>query len=310
MNTALIFDIKRFAVHDGPGIRTTVFFKGCPLSCPWCHNPEGQKPTPEIFLRASRCIGCADCLAACPTGALSLTSGTIELDRGGCDACGKCADVCPTGALETVGRVVTLDKIIAEIERDTVFYDSSGGGVTFSGGEPLGQPEFLIDLLHACRDRGVHSTIDTSGYATADVIKSAAEAANLFLYDLKLSDDDAHRRYTGVTNRPILDNLRLLSDIGATVIVRVPVIPGITDTKDNIAGIARFVASLDMRYPIDLLPYHRAGSDKYARLGIPYRLADTPIPSRTRMEEIAEMFLRHKLTVMIGGERYGDDRAD
>ena len=310
MNTALIFDIKRFAVHDGPGIRTTVFFKGCPLSCPWCHNPEGQKPTPEIFLRASRCIGCADCLAACPTGALSLASGTIELDRGGCDACGKCADVCPTDALETVGRVVTLDKIIAEIERDTVFYDSSGGGVTFSGGEPLGQPEFLIDLLHACRDRGVHSTIDTSGYATADVIKSAAETANLFLYDLKLSDDDAHRRYTGVTNRPILDNLRLLSDIGATVIVRVPVIPGITDTKDNIAGIARFVASLDMRYPIDLLPYHRAGSDKYARLGIPYRLADTPIPSRTRMEEIAEMFLRHKLTVMIGGERYGDDRAD
>ncbi len=307
MTTAVIFDIKRFAVHDGPGIRTTVFLKGCPLACPWCHNPEGQKFAPELFLRPARCIGCGKCLPACPQGALTLASGTIALDRGSCDACGTCADVCPTDALETVGRAVTVDELIATIMRDRPFYQESGGGVTFSGGEPLGQPEFLLDLLHACRDRGIHTTVDTSGYAPAETIAAIAELVDLFLYDLKLIDDDAHRRYTGVTNRPILDNLRLLSDIGATVIVRVPVIPGITDSEDNIDGIARFVAALPRPYPVDLLPYHRAGIDKYARLGMPYRLADTPIPSHARMEEIAEIFLRHKLTVMIGGERYGDD---
>ncbi len=307
MTTALIFDIKRFAVHDGPGIRTTVFFKGCPLSCPWCHNPEGQKFAPEVLLRESRCIECGNCLPDCPQDAITFASGVIELDRSKCDACGKCAEICPTGALKTIGREVTVEELIAAITRDRPFFRESGGGVTFSGGEPLGQPEFLIALLDACREQGIHTTVDTSGYAAAEVIGAVAARANLFLYDLKLIDATAHRRYTGVSNAPILANLHLLAERGANVIVRVPVIPAITDTKYNMDGIARFVAALPRPYPIDLLPYHRAGSDKYTRLGIPYQLADTPIPSRTRMEEIAEMFLQHKLTVMIGGVRYGDD---
>jgi len=302
----MIFDIKRFAVHDGPGIRTTVFFKGCPLACPWCHNPEGKKFTPEMFVRPARCIGCGSCLPACPHGALSLPTGVIALDRERCDSCGRCVDACPSDALETVGRKVTVEWLVAEIERDRTFFDGSGGGVTFSGGEPLAQPEFLIELLRACRVNGLATVIDTSGYAPADVVEAVAGYAGLFLYDLKLIDDDLHRRYTGVPNGPILENLRLLASRGARVIVRVPVIPGITDSEENMDGIARFVAALPTPYPVDLLPYHRAGSDKYARLGLKYQLVNTPIPPQARMEGLAEIFLRYKLQVMIGGERYGD----
>ncbi len=304
-----VFDIKRFAVHDGPGIRTTAFFKGCPLSCPWCHNPEGQQFAPEIFLRPSRCIGCGACIHICPQSALSLPNGRVALDRERCDACGECTDACPSGALEAVGREVTTTELVAELARDRAFFAESNGGVTFSGGEPLGQPEFLLDLLHACRNHGIHTTVDTSGYALPDVIAAVAELADLFLYDLKLIEPTVHRRYTGVTNGPILANLRLLAAARARVIVRVPVIPGITDAEDNLDGIARFVAALPTSYPIDLLPYHRAGADKYVRLGIPYVLEDTPIPSRDRMEEIAGIFLRYKLRVMIGGVDYDDERA-
>ncbi len=302
----MIFDIKRFAVHDGPGIRTTVFLKGCPLHCPWCHNPEGQRFTPELFLRPARCIGCGNCLPTCPRGALALSTGVIEVDRDECDACGRCAAVCPTGALEAAGREMTVDELLAAIERDRAFYDGSGGGVTLSGGEPLSQPGFLLELARACRDRGLHVAVDTSGYAPPGVIAEAAELVDLFLYDLKLIDDDAHRRYTGVAGAPIRENLRLLASRAAAVVVRVPVVPGITDSEGNITGIARFVASLPSTYPVDLLPYHRAGGDKYARLGILYGLADIPVPSRARMEEVAQIFRRHKLRVMIGGERYDD----
>jgi len=307
MPSGRIFDIKRFAIHDGPGIRTTVFFKGCPLSCPWCHNPEGRSSEPELFLRSGRCNGCGACLPSCQTGALSLIDGTISVDRSRCTACGDCAAACPSEALEIVGRVVTVGELIGSLGRDTPFYDQSNGGVTVSGGEPLAQPEFLNELLRACRSQWLHTTVDTSGYAPLEVVREVAASADLFLYDLKLIDPTAHRRFTGVENASILDNLRFLSSRGASVIVRVPVIPGITDALDNIDGIARFVASQGRPYPVDLLPYHRAGMEKYARLGLPCRLEAAEPPSDEAMRGLAAVFLGYKLRVMIGGESYGDD---
>jgi len=302
-----IFDLKRFAIHDGPGIRTTVFFKGCPLSCPWCHNPEGRSPDRELFLRSTRCTSCGACLSACPVGALRRTDGTVEVDRARCVVTGNCAAACPTGALEIVGREVTVSGLLSTLERDRPFYDSSGGGVSVSGGEPLAQADFLIELLAACRDRRLRTTVDTSGYAPREVVDEVVGLADLFLYDLKLIDPVAHRRLTGVDNEPILENLRALASRGAAVVVRIPVVPGLTDALDNIEGIARFVASSGIRYPVDLLPYHRAGVDKFARLGIACDVESTEVPTDETMARLASVFREYKLHVMVGGRPYGED---
>jgi pyruvate formate lyase activating enzyme len=310
MSVGVIFDVKRFAVHDGPGIRTTAFFKGCPLSCQWCHNPEGQKLNPELMVRPARCTGCGDCITACETKAICLVDKELSVDRSLCTSCGDCAVSCPTDALEMVGREVTAKNLLAELERDVAFFDQSGGGVTLSGGEPLAQPDFLTELLGMCKAHKLHTTIDTSGYAPVEVIEKVAKLADLFLYDLKIIDDEKHYLYTGVSNERILENLHQLAVLQSPVIVRIPVIPGYTDTYENMDAIARFVAGLDYSYPVDLLPYHRAGGDKYSRLGMPYHLEATLAPSRSRLEEIADIFRRFQLPVMIGGEWYGYDRTD
>lgn len=310
MSSGAIFDVKRFAVHDGPGIRTTAFFKGCPLACLWCHNPEGQKFTPELMVRPSRCTGCGDCVSACETKAIRVADNALMIDRGLCISCGDCAVVCPTDALEMVGREITGDALMKNLERDISFFDQSGGGITFSGGEPLAQPEFLFELLKISKSHKLHTTIDTSGYATAEVIDQAAKLADLFLYDLKIMDDEKHYRYVGVSNQRVLDNLDRLACLGVPVIVRVPVVPGYTDDKENIEEMARFVAGFDRRYPVDLLAYHRAGADKYSRLGMSYQLEKTLAPPRLEMEEIASIFKGYQIPVMIGGEWYGDDGTD
>ncbi len=310
MSSGVIFDIKRFAVHDGPGIRTTAFFKGCPLSCLWCHNPEGQKFTPELMVRPSRCTGCGDCVNVCETKAIRVDGNNLKVDRSLCTSCGDCAVVCPTDALEMVGREITADALMVELERDISFFDQSEGGVTFSGGEPLAQPEFLLELLRIAKSHKIHTTIDTSGYTSAETVDQVARLADLFLYDLKIMDDERHCRYVGVSNEQILDNLGRLANARAPVIVRVPIIPGYTDDYENIEAMARFVAGLDNLYPTDLLPYHRAGADKYARLGMPYHLETTIAPSRLGVEELAKIFRDYKIPVMIGGEWYGDDGKD
>jgi pyruvate formate lyase activating enzyme len=299
--TGTVFDIKKFSIHDGPGIRTTVFFKGCPLRCWWCHNPESQALGPELMVRANRCIQCEACLSACTHGAISRDSGVISTDAAKCVACGACAEVCYAEARQIVGREMTVAQVVAEIERDVPFYDESGGGVTFSGGEPLLQPGFLLALLRACQEREIHTALDTCGFAPWETLDRVREYVDLFLYDLKLMDDDGHLKFTGVSNELILRNLQALSRRGHNVVVRVPVIPGINDDDENVRRIGTFAAALPSLQRVDLLPYHHAGAQKYHRLHKVYELPDARPPSDGRMAEIGQVLRGFGLHVKIGG---------
>ena len=295
----LVFNVMRYALHDGPGIRTTVFFKGCPLSCWWCHNPESRRPQPELMYFRERCLGCGTCVAACPEHAISARDGGVATSDA-CRVCGACAPVCPADAREIVGRWMTLEEVLAEVEKDRIFYDESGGGVTFSGGEPLLQPEFLEALLLACRARGLHTTVDTCGLASPEILLRLAPLVDLFLFDLKLLDAEQHARYVGVSNETILANLELLARGGRTVIVRFPVIPGINDAAGQVAQMIAFLTRLGLRR-IDLLPYHKIAQDKYHRLQLEYRLAGVEPPGEARMQEMAAGFERAGFAVRIGG---------
>jgi pyruvate formate lyase activating enzyme len=263
MSEGLIFDIKRYSINDGPGIRTTVFLKGCPLHCCWCHNPEGQSFAPEVMLRASRCLkGCFECLAVCPEGALSKNGAIPVLDRIRCTACGQCAEVCPTQAIEAVGRLWSATELMGEIEKDRVFYEESGGGVTFSGGEPLSQAQFLDEVLGLCREQRIHTAVDTCGLAAPEVLERIAFRADLFLFDLKIMDDKKHIALTGESNRLILENLKSLAARGKKTIVRIPLVSGINDDAENIRRTAAYLGALEGVPEISLLPYHRLGRDK------------------------------------------------
>lgn len=297
----LIFDIRKFSLHDGPGIRTTVFFKGCPLSCWWCHNPESQSPAQELMIWESRCVHCGDCVRACPVKAIEPAGEGMITDRRLCTVCGTCVDTCAAEAREVVGRRVTAAEVMREIERDRPFFEESGGGVTFSGGEPLAQRAFLQHLLQACKAQDLHTAVDTSGYAPWPVFESIRADTDLFLYDLKMIDDERHRRYTGVSNGLILSNLQALSALGHRIIVRVPIIPGINDDPENIGMTAAFCASLPGLERVDLLPYHPSAQGKYERLALPYRLPGTLTPAPTQLEQIASIFDHCRLTVGIGG---------
>lgn len=301
MTHGLIFDIKKYSIHDGPGIRTTVFFKGCPLSCWWCHNPESQSPAREILLRDNRCIRCGACIDTCPHGAISWDGDEVITDRAKCEQCGTCTAVCYADARESVGRDMTVDQVMAEIERDIAFYDESGGGVTFSGGEPLLQRDFLLELLQACKAKEIHTAVDTSGCAAWLTIDRIRPYVDLFLYDLKLMDDDKHREFTGASNQSILKNLQTLSQQGHHIIVRVPIIPGINDDAETVRQIGAFVSALPHPIGVDILPYHHIGIDKYLRLNKPYRLFETRQPSAERMAEVAQQLNQFGLSVRIGG---------
>lgn len=303
MSSGTIFDIKKFAIHDGPGVRTTVFLKGCPLGCWLCHNPESQGFEPELMLRDGRCDRCGDCVEACPPDAITLNGTGVHVDRSRCDLCGACVDACLVGALEIAGREVTAVEVMQQIEKDTIYYDESGGGVTFSGGEPLSQAEFLLDLLRSCQARGIRTALDTCGHAAPAVFQEVAENVDLFLYDLKLLDERRHDEFTGDTNDTILDNLRWLAERGADVVVRFPLLPGINDDDENLRALAKFLTSLPKSYPVDILPYHRLGVDKYTRLDREHRMPQLEPPTQGDVLAVATQLHDYGLHVTVRGEK-------
>lgn len=261
--TGIIFDLKKYAIHDGPGIRTTVFLKGCPLDCWWCHNPESRHPKPEK-----------------PAGGkMQKRSSLLKSAHG------------------IVGKTVTPDEVLHEVEKDTIFYDESGGGATFSGGEPLVQIEFLQALLEGCKQRGIHTAVDTSGYAPPELFDRVYDSVDLFLYDLKLIDDESHKKYTGVSNHLILDNLKRLAARGAKVLPRIPLIPGITDTGENLSRILFLLRSLDSISRIDLLPYNRIGEGKYEMMGMPKRMPRLQAHPADVLNRIKSVFTSAGFTV-------------
>ena len=301
MLSGFIFDIKKYSVHDGPGIRTTVFFKGCPLQCAWCHNPESQAGAAEMMFRPQRCQHCGACVEACTSGAIQWSEDGPLTDWGKCVRCGDCVAVCYAEARERIGRATTVEQAMAEIERDVAFYDESGGGVTFSGGEPLLQPDFLGALLRACREKEIHTALDTSGFAAWETLDRLRADVDLFLYDLKTIDEARHWQFTGVSNAPILENLRRLSGLGHALLIRIPVIPTVNADDESVRQLGAFIASLPRVNGVELLRYHRIGLDKYDRLNLPYSLPDVQPPSDRRMAEIAELLRQWGLSVKQGG---------
>jgi pyruvate formate lyase activating enzyme len=291
MQSGLVFNIQRYSLHDGPGIRTTVFLKGCPMQCAWCHNPEGIAREPEILRNASRCIDCGECREVCPEKrATPLTDETWkedELPR--CIRCGACVEPCPTDARRLVGRSMTVAEVLRAIQRDRPFHEDSGGGATFSGGEPLMQPAFLLDLLAACRAQEINTAVDTSGYASREDLLAAARLADLFLYDIKTLDDSLHQRYTGVSNRLILENLQALGQVHGRIWIRVPLIANVNDDLASQVAIVRLAASIPGVRQVNLLAYHATGVAKYARLGKPHAGCDFVPPGESMHRAIAEL---------------------
>ncbi len=299
---ALVFDIKRYAIHDGPGIRIVVFLKGCNLNCAWCHNPEGIAAAQERIYAPARCIGCGTCVSACPNSALTLTAEGIKTDTSLCELCGTCAAVCPTKAIEMSGILQTVDQLMFEIEKERIFFEQSGGGVTFSGGEPMLHTDFLVRLLDECRSRGFHTAVDTAGLVSTEILLEVAQHTDLFLYDLKLMDSVRHREWTGVPNEKILANLRILAENGANINVRIPLVGGVNDDEENILQTARFLSVLPgEKIRVNLLPYHKIAQTKYAKLGRgeEFRLLDEP--TTERLQEAQEIFRIHGIEVVIGG---------
>jgi len=297
---ATIINIQKYSVHDGPGIRTTIFFKGCPLKCWWCHNPESLNLGEEIMQCSEKCTGCGKCVGRCSENAIQLKGGNpfIELER--CKTCGKCAELCISEAREHVGKGVEIDELMLQIKKDMTFYEESGGGVTFSGGEPLMQTEFLNEILKRCKTLRIDTTVDTCGYAQWGKFEKIHDKVDLFLYDLKIFDDEKHKKYTGVSNKLILANLKKLSSLGKNIFVRMPIIAGINDDDEHVDRSIEFLSNLNI-LQVNLLPYHKFGMDKYGRLDLEYRLSGEEKPPEKKIEEIVGKFKKAGIKVRVGG---------
>lgn len=286
---ALVFNIQKCSIHDGPGIRTIVFLKGCPLRCLWCANPESQSYVKEIAHTPSHCIGCGVCIEKCPRGCISAAEdGRGVIDREACDLCEACTDVCYAKAKRVVGEEKTLDELLETIRRDKIYYTNSGGGVTFSGGEPLTHPEFLLAAARACREQGINVAIETCGCGNFEQFAPALEYVNLIFMDIKEIDSERHRKLTGAGNEEIIDNLKRISAMGKRIIIRTPVVPGYNDSPENFKGIAELAASIQCVEGVELLAYHALGAHKYEMLGREYALKEVNTPTDEQMEEYVE----------------------
>ena len=277
MLTATIFDIQRNSYVDGPGIRTTVFFKGCNLRCAWCHNPESQSPKPQMMFYKNKCTGCGKCREKCPNA----------LEK--CELCGKCTVYCPHDAREICGKEYTVDEVMREIVKDKAFYETSGGGVTFSGGECMLQMDFLEAILKECKRNGIHTAVDTAGHVSFVCFERILPHTDLFLYDIKCYDSEKHKKYTGTSNELILSNLKRLLQSGKAIWIRIPIIPDVNDNEEELLTIKAFLSSYGCPEKVELLPYHDMGEHKYAALG---KMAQTfSVPSEEKMTELKKIFL-------------------
>ncbi len=328
MQSGIVFDIKKYSINDGPGIRTTVFMSGCPLSCLWCHNPESQSREPVLLYRANRCLGCGTCMDICPENAISIEAENqdtdytenadkhgeifvkkselfrvprIFTDRSKCTRCQTCITSCYSGAREFSGKEMTVSNVMAQVEREIPFYDESDGGVTFSGGEPLMQPGFLAAMLKACKKQEIHTVVDTSGFANWQVFEQIRGEVDLFLYDLKMMDSEKHREVTGVGNEVILSNLWKLSERGHRIVVRVPLVPGINDDEQNLLASGKFLASFPKIESVEIMGYHDIAQAKYEALGMQYKMVGLKSPSTDAMLSAQEIFRAVGLRAFVHG---------
>jgi len=302
MSTGLIFDIKKYAINDGPGIRMTVFFKGCNLTCQWCHNPESMSPKVQKMYTASKCIGAVKCLENCPNDALTFTENGIVTNYDLCNLCGKCAKVCPTKAFEMLGQQISINELMKKISNEAAFFDHSEGGVTFSGGEPLMHSDYLLEALKECGKRFYHRVVDTTAFTKLETLMEVAEHTELFLIDLKTMDANVHKKFTGVSNEKILSNITELAKTNVEIIFRLPLIKGVNDAKENIIKTAIFINSLEgNRTLINLLPYHNIAGNKHLKLGNPTNFVEFEAPSDYEAQEIIATFGSFGISASVGG---------